>query len=172
MSLARSPSIRSFVWIGAAGVLSSGCFSYVPAELGTVPPGQDVRVHLAGEGVAADLAAISNRPSLSLDGTLIGGDSDQLVLRVPVAYQTSSIGTRTLGQDLTIPASSITQLELREFDRSRTWLVVGAGVAALAATLGSFGQGTPNPEIPPREEDPAGFRGAGWWISLLSIPVG
>ena len=136
-----------------------------------MPPGQDVRVHLAGEGVAADLAAISNRPSLSLDGTLIGGDSDQLILRVPVTEQTAGIGTRTLGQDLTIPASSITQLELREFNRTRTGLVIGAGVAALVATLLSFGKGVPNPEVPPDEEDPAGFRGVGFRISLLSVRI-
>ena len=134
-------------------------------------PGQDVRVHLAGEGVAADLAAISNQSALRLDGTLMGGDSDQLILRVPVAYQTAGIETRTLGQDLTIPASSIIQLELREFNRTRTGLVIGAGVAALAATLLSFGQGAPNPELPPWEEDPAGFRGVGLRISLLSVRI-
>ena len=80
MSLATNSLVRSCAWIGAAGVLCSGCFSYVGAELGAVPPGEQVRVHLAGEGVAADLAAMSNQSALWLDGTLIGDDSDQLIL--------------------------------------------------------------------------------------------
>ena len=171
MSLATNSLVRSCAWIGAAGVLCSGCFSYVGAELGAVPPGEQVRVHLAGEGVAADLAAMSNQSALWLDGTLIGDDSDQLILRVPITEQTAGIGTTTLGQDVTIPASSIIQLERREFNRARTWLSVGGGVVALAATIVSFGERVPNPELPPNEDDPAGFTGVRQGISLLSIRI-
>jgi hypothetical protein len=161
---------RGRAWIWAAAFLFAGCFSYVPAEPGTVPPGQDVRVHFTRDAVAADLASISNQGDLMVDGRLVRGDRDQLIVRVPVAMQAAGNVTRTLGQDVTIPASRIAQLERREFNRPRTWLAFGGGVAALVAVILAFGDGVPNPELPPRRE-PEEFRTAGWVLSLFSVGV-
>lgn len=136
------------------------------AERGTVPPGERVRVHLTQEGLD-DLVEFA--PGLAMDGTLVRADSDQLILRVSVVDQTVGIMTRSLGQDLTIPASRISRLEQRELDRRRTWLTVGVGAAAMATILASFGDGVPNPELPPVEEDPAGFGPVRAAISLVLI---
>jgi hypothetical protein len=103
-----------------------------------------------------------------VDGTLVRGDRDQVVVRVPVAVQATGILTRSLGQDVTIPAVRISQLERRELNRPRTVLAAAIGGAALATVLFSFGQGVPDPELPPRTE-PDELRGGGWAFSLISI---
>lgn len=153
----------------ASGVLfCSGCFGYVATEPGTVPPGENVRVHLTQEGLG-DLAEFA--PGLRMDGTFLRGDGNELTLRVRVTDQTVGIITRSLGQDVTIPANRIARLERREFDRPRTWLTAGVGAAAVAMLLMSFGEGVPNPDLPPVEEDPAGFTGVRALISLFSNSV-
>lgn len=131
-----------------------------------MPPGERVRVHLTQEGLD-DLAEFA--PGLTMDGTLVRADNDQVILRVSVVDQTVGIMTRSLGQDLTIPAGRIARLEHRELDRRRTWLTAGVGAAAVAAMLTSFGEGVPNPELPPVEEDPAGFTAMRAVISLFMI---
>ena len=123
-------------------------------------------MHLTQEGFD-DLAAFA--PGLTMDGTLVRADGDQVILRVSVVDQTVGIMTRSLGQDLTIPAGRIARLEQRELDRRRTWLTAGVGAAAVAAMLTSFGEGVPNPELPPVEEDPAGFTALRAAISLFMI---
>ena len=120
-------------------------------------------MHLTQEGLD-DLAEFA--PGLTMDGTLVRADGDQVILRVSVVDQTVGIMTRSLGQDLTIPAGRITRLEQRELDRRRTWLTAGVGAAAVAAMLTSFGEGVPNPELPPVEEDPAGFTA---WRAAISL---
>ena len=158
--------IRGYACLTAVQLLCSGCFGYVPAERGSVPPGERVRVHLTQEGLD-DLAEFA--PGLTMDGTLVRADSDQVILRVSVVDLTVGIMTRSLGQDLTIPAGRIARLEHRELDRRRTWLTAGVGAAAVAAMLTSFGEGVPNPELPPVEEDPAGFTAMRAVISLFMI---
>jgi hypothetical protein len=157
--------VRRAAAVLAAALVCSGCFTYVPAPLDTVPPGGEVRVHLTREGVAADLARVAGEESPSVDGTLVRGDRDQLVVRVPVAIQATGILTRSLGQDVTIPATRISQLERRQLNRPRTALALVGGGAALVAVLLSFGQGVPDPELPPRRE-PEEFRGLGWSFSV------
>jgi hypothetical protein len=149
----------------AAALVCSGCFTYVPAALETVPPGDEVRVHLTRDGVAAQLAVASSQPDPSVEGTLVGGDRERLVVRVPVARQTTGILTQSLGQDVTIPANRIAQLERRELNRPRTGLAFAGGIGVLAVMLLSFGQGVPDPELPPRRE-PEEFRGVGWALSI------
>jgi hypothetical protein len=151
------------------GLLCSGCYGYVPAEPGRVTPGEDVRVQLTSLETLPGLASVGREPGESVAGRLVRGDGRELVLRVPVAVQSGAILTRTLGQDVTIPAGRIAQLERRELNRARTGLAFAGGVGALAAILLSFGQGVPDPELPPRRE-PEEFRG-GWGISLPSIGI-
>jgi hypothetical protein len=154
---------RRAPWTLAAALVCSGCFSYVPAALGTVPPGGEVRIHLTSEGVAADLASLGGAESRSVDGTLVRGDRDQLVVRVPLALQATGITLRPLGQDVTIPATRISQLERRQLNRPRTVLAsVGGGVALVAALL-SFGHGVPDADLPPQAPDDRGLR---WSVSL------
>ena len=59
----RTSAARRAVWVPAAALICSGCFTYVPAPLTTVPPGDEVRVHLTREGVAADLARVAGEES-------------------------------------------------------------------------------------------------------------
>lgn len=160
MSLARNSSVRRYGWIGAAALLGSGCFSYVPAEMGSVAPGEDVRAFLAMDQVAAGLAGLSNQPNSSVAGRLMREDGEQVVLRVPVAVQPFGSMSGPIGQDLIIPSRQIVQLERREFNRARTGVAVAGGVVAVVVAFLSFRKGTPiNPELPttPIED---GLRGA------------
>jgi hypothetical protein len=145
-------------------LLCSGCFTYVPADPGSVAPGEDLRVHLTRQEALPGLANVTGELGQSVDGRLVRGDPDQLVLRVPVGTQPGAILTRTLGQDITIPATRVVQLERRQLSRARTGLALAGGAAGLIVALLSFGEGVPNPELPPRQEPDD--RGIGWAIPV------
>ena len=148
---------------GAALVLGSGCFSYVPAELGAVPAGRDVRLELTRVGFA-QLPEIPNRPGPELAGRLVRQDPGQLLLRVPVAIRADGMVTGTVEQDVLIPATDIIRVERREFSRRRTGVVALGGVALLVGVIQAFGSGGPpvgqEPEKPIDEEAGSGPSGA------------
>lgn len=160
---------RRWTVAGWSVVWCSGCFSYVPTEPGTIPPGDEVRVHLTREQ-AEILVGVTDQPDVQVHGRLVARDSDQLILRVPVAVQPAAITTRTLGQDVAIPARRIARVERRELNRARTGLAAAGGVAAVAGVLFAYGLGVPNPELPPRRE-PEEFRRVGWELPLFSLRV-
>jgi hypothetical protein len=138
----------------AAPLLLCGCYRYVPAELGAVPVGQDVRVHLTRQA----MIGIEELPDLErplVSGTLVRLESERLFLRVPVAARQVGFHTDLIGQDVGIPTTGIVQLEQRRLDPLGTGLLV-AGTAATAAAVITLilesRRGTEDPGPPPIEE--------------------
>jgi hypothetical protein len=160
-------STRRVLQIGGTVLLISGCFSYIPTELASVPEGQEVRLHLTRQGLA-DLPDILNQAGLTLTGKLLESGDDRLLVRVPIAVQQDALVTRTLGQDLVIPARSIVQIERRALDRGRSALVLVGGAVAAAVAFASFRDSGPDgPGIPREPGEPEGMRAR---ISLTLIP--
>ncbi len=140
------------VWTGAAIALSSGCFSYKAAELGSVHQGTEVRVQLTREGFAA-LSDLPMESGPRLTGTLVSSDASQLRVRVPLAAERL---TTTVAQEFEIPAGAIVQLERRELNRTRTAIVVGGAVATVVGFYLGFEKGNPFKGDDPKEPETEG----------------
>jgi hypothetical protein len=160
----RNLAVLRGVTIVAIALVASGCFRYVPAELGTLPAGNEVRLELTRVGFA-QLPELPNVAGPDLNGTLVRVEPDRLFLRVPVNVRLDGLVTQTVQQELAIPAGDIVQMEHRVLSRGRTALSVGAGLATLGVIFLSFhdgGDDTPElPNRPPEEEAGVGFRPAG-----------
>jgi hypothetical protein len=150
----RNARIRGITILWTTLVASS-CFRYVPAELGALPAGDQVRLELTRVGFA-QLPELPNVTGPDLNGTLIRWEPDRLFLRVPVNVRLDGLVTQTVQQELTIPASDIVQMEHRVLSRGRTALSVGGGLVTLGVIFLSFTNGGDDtPELPerPREEE-------------------
>jgi hypothetical protein len=150
-----------------AAFVCSGCFRYVPGDLGSISPEGEVRLELTRVGFA-QLPELPNNPGPDLSGRVVRQDPTRLWLRVPIAIRADGMVTGTVQQDLVIPATDIVKIERRVFSRRRTGVVAVAGVGALIGTIAAFGSGGPpvgqEPEKPIDEE--AGSGPSGLSISL------
>jgi hypothetical protein len=153
--------MRSFlrkrgVWrtLGAAGAaLLSGCFSYIPAEPGSVREGQQVRVYLGRDALDGLVELPTQAPFVT--GTLMRSDPDRFLLRVPVAARQRGFMVESLGQDVFIRTDQVVQLERREVNRLGTGLLTLGGTAVVGAVIymiidgALFGE---RPLVPPDNE--------------------
>lgn len=128
--------------LAVALVLSTttGCFNYVPTEIGAVPPGESVRLFLTragvdavNEGGAEEAMSFVSEPVLF--GEFVRRTGDDLFLRVPTVRRQVGFHTAQLGQDLRIPASEIVQIERQELSKGKTGLLVGATTAAITGLI-------------------------------------
>lgn len=164
MKAVKTSRVRRWVLVPAPALILSGCFSYMPADLASVFPGEEIRLQLVARG-ASDLAAVSGDGGPSVAGMLVGTDTAAIRVRVPVGVVVEGSMTRSLGQEVVIPRSQISDVERRELDRPRTVGVVAGGVAALLAAVFAYGQLNPSPETP-RVPQPEEIR-----VPLFSVPV-
>jgi hypothetical protein len=148
VNVVKKSRARGWVLAAALAPMVSGCFSYVPAELGSVIPGEEIRLQLAARG-ASDLAAISGGGSTSVAGMLVGSDAAEIRVRVPVGVMVEGATTRSLRQEVVIPRSQISDVERRKLNRPRTVGAVVGGVAGLLAVVFAYGEIQENPETPP-----------------------
>jgi hypothetical protein len=151
-------------FVAVAAMLSCGCYGYVPAQAGTIAPGERVRVELTRQGVADLPDQIPVQADNALLGTLTRAGADQIVVRVPLGVDRQALRSETFGQDVTIAVAQIEDLWRRRFSPVRTGLAAAGGVAVAAGLFYTFGavanESTPGP--PPEET----IR-----IPLLSLPV-
>lgn len=159
----RNPRTLRPALLGAALLLASGCFSYVPVETAAVAPGQEVQVHLTRQGLA-ELEQLDMAGGATVRGRVVEREGDGVLLRVPITRVQEGFHSVALGQDIPIPSRAIVQIERRELNRGGTALLVG-GTAALAAAViyfivgEGFGDDTQEPPEPPEIRIP------------LSVPV-
>ena len=150
--MANARPARTAPLVGSA-LLCAGCFAYVPAELASVPPGDEVRVELTRVGFAR-LPEIPNNSGPDLSGVLVGNGGDRLLLRVPVAIRRDGLLTNTVEQEVAIPTADIVRVERREFSRRRTAVAAAGALASLAGLWAAFGdEGPPSGEQPDEPED-------------------
>ena len=101
--------------MGLVPLLLSGCFTYVPVDLGVLPVGGSVRVQLEER---RDATFRPPSGSARLSGILVRESPTEVVLRVPLAPGSD------FGQELTIPISVIMRVETRQLD-GRRWPLWG-----------------------------------------------
>lgn len=122
----------------------SGCFSYVPTQLGAVQEGAVVRVHLSPAAQVQLTQRVGRRIEDSLDGTLTGRQPSQLMLKVPIAAQQEGFFRGEIAQDIQIAEPDVLGIDVRRFSHAKTALLVGgaaAGAGALIAFIVSNSKG-------------------------------
>ncbi|MCY4647267.1 MAG: hypothetical protein OXE73_10380 [Gammaproteobacteria bacterium] len=108
----------------------SGCARWVPAQLGTVPPGTDVRLRLSEDG-AEQLEEMTGAGTTEVTGELLQWEPEVLVSTAlgPSAMRLDP----GLRQRLVLDPDNVVAIDVREVDRTRTGLLVG-GVVAVAGS--------------------------------------
>ena len=150
-------------WVILTSLLLTGaCYSYRPARLESITPGSSVRVRLS-QDAAEQLMADGLSSTRLLDGILLQNGGQNLLLDTETG--TGGPGQRILRQRLTIPVGGVTEIELKQLDRTKTGVALGVGVAVVGTVIaaqlaGGFGSDNdPGPEPGElRVPLPIGFR--------------
>lgn len=155
-----------FISIGLC-LSAIGCHTFRPVGLEELDPGMEIRARVSAAQAAELSEYLPTEKDGLIEGTVISASPGQLLLFVPVTTRNVPGQMETLGQRLEIPSDGIFEVELREFDRSKT-VLAAASVASLIgyilyATLrkGSSG-GTPGAGGPGPEDS----------VVLFRIPIG
>lgn len=135
----------------------SACARWVPAPLGTVPPGTDVRLRLSEEG-AERLEESTGTGAVEITGELLQWEPEVLV-STALANAGAGVNPR-LRQRLVVDPDDVLAIDVREVDRTRTGFLVGGVVAAAGSAIawavvniirGSEGAPTSPPTDGPQE---------------------
>jgi hypothetical protein len=133
----------------AAAVGVPGCFAYRAADPAAVRPGQEVRVTLTPAGAAEVTPQVGPRVEM-LDGRLIAPRDSALAVAVTQLTRGRGGEEFWTGDSVIVPVRGVSSLFVRELDRNRTWLAVGATAIAVVVMrrvveqAGVFGN-RPNP---------------------------
>jgi hypothetical protein len=152
------------VLLVVSGLLGSGCYSYVPARVEQIEPGEAVRVRLSPEE-ADRLQTVRMTDARVMDGIMVHRSDAELLIETSVGRLDPMAGTRSLLQRVNVPFAEVREIERRQRDSIRTGaaiggvaLVVGVGVAAVLR--GGSGQ------RPSDGEGPAEYRGPSFILRL------
>lgn len=141
----------------------AGCFTYVPAELATLPLGESVRVHLAR--AAPDSPGAVSADGAPLRGTLVRREGERVFIRVPVASRQEGFSVIPIAQEVGVAARDVLRVERRRRSGTRTALLV-AGTGAVAAYVIAMIVGDHSDRPVPDVEPPDEAR-----VPLPSIPL-
>lgn len=150
--------VRGCVLAFLLGV-SSGCYVYPPVVT-TPSPGVELRLDLNDRGRVA-LGSLIGPAAMKVEGVLRSPPDTAYVLGVTYVTYVQGQSNRWSGEPLTVPKDFVANTTQRTFSTSRTWLTaaaVGGGIAALIASRGLSGRGSPGPE-PGGGGGGASFRG-------------
>jgi hypothetical protein len=111
------------------------CYSYVPAELSSLPQGAAVRARITSEQ-AERVAPLVGRELRVLQGVVVDAGADSVLLEVPAAARIGTAGSvQVLHQRVAIARGGITEMELRRLNRGRTTLLVVGSSAIIGYFL-------------------------------------
>lgn len=142
--------IRRICGASLLALLAGGCFSYVPVETSEVRASDMIRARISA-AQAEELEPLLQRQIRQVEGRVLAVSPD-FMLRVPVQSQLQGASVQTLHQQVRIPRSEISFVELRQLDRTRTGLIVAGstalGLLVLRRAYGGQSGGDPR-EVPP-----------------------
>ena len=114
----------------------AGCYSYTTLPPGSAPIGERVRVRVSG-AEAERLEPIIGVTDRQIEGELLEQADSSVSLEVPLLLPAQGGGTvaERAHQRIIIPRSDLQEVELRRIDKTRTTLLVGGGIAGVAAIV-------------------------------------
>lgn len=130
----------------AVGVLHvcTACYAYVPVQ--TPPaPGAQIALEVTDQGRVA-LNDKIGPGVVRLEGTLAGVEGSELLVDAQAVKQVRGYISDLGGVRVRLPQAYVTRMDERRFSRSKTLLVAGGIVGAVAAffiTKGFSGRSTP-----------------------------
>lgn len=110
--------------------LVTGCYTYVPSSLAEVTPEQDVRLRL-GALEAERLQEFARDGGRAIEGQVLSQDGDSVLVRVESHSELRGVRVETLYQRIHVARPAVVDVERRELDKGRTYLLTGAAVAAM-----------------------------------------
>jgi hypothetical protein len=123
------PVFRSLVVVSIT--FTTGCYTYRPTELGTVPSGTAVRARVTASE-AARLAPVLRRHDRVLSGRIVEHGPDGVLLDVGSVVATEGLSPTRLNQRITLTSAQVQEVEIRRLDRLRTAGLIAGGIAAAA----------------------------------------
>ena len=130
-------------------LLLCGCYTYRNEAVGDAAIMTPVRVELTDEGSQEITKQVGPR-GMMLEGVLAARSDSDLVFDVSALTRTNGVEETWHGERVTVPASSVSRIQLRKFSVLNTGLFVAGIVAGgfLLKTAGSRNV-TGNPGGPP-----------------------
>jgi len=111
-----------------------GCYTFEPVALEELAPDMQVRARLT-PAQAAEISEVLPDQDRLVEGTVLEGGTDQLLLLVPVATANRRGRVETLSQRLGIPRSGLVEVELKQLDRWKTGVLGAAGAFAVGFVI-------------------------------------
>ena len=155
--------------IAALLLCCGACYTFSPAELASVPTGEEIRVYLSSEGAArlaeAEQEGLIDSASPVVTGTLAERRGDAVSIMIPVARRQVGFLQERLAQQVTLPAASIVALETKHLNALRTTAAVVGATAAVGTFVVLIIRGARSSVEPPYEY-PVDFRAPGLTFTL------
>lgn len=115
------------------------CYTFVPAELESIAPGDQIRVFLTRDGVdrlgEAESEGIVDVSRPVVAGAVARSGTEGLSLRIPVATRQVGLLRSPLAQQVTLPRVSIVGVEARRLSRFRTAAAVITSTAVIGGVF-------------------------------------
>lgn len=111
----------------------AGCYRYTPVQLGSVPAGTEVRLHLSDEG-AQRIESLTAARQRQVTGTLERWAEEDVVVSVPVP-PAQGLVDRGLRYRVILMPGEIVSIDVREGHRSRTIALTAGSIALLTVAL-------------------------------------
>jgi hypothetical protein len=128
-----------------SGCMMAGCYNYAPLATPAPEPGTSLAVTLTDSG-SSTLARYLGPDAFIVRGRYLGTDEGTLLLSVTEIERRRGWQDSWSGERVALPNGLIKSLDVRRFARGRSYLLAGAGVVGIVATVGAFalsGGGTP-----------------------------
>lgn len=117
-------------------LMSSGCFTYVPVSLTSVPPREEVRVRItddAGARLVRDLGTYTT----VLEGE-VAPQGDSVSITVPIVREYRGTVLESARQVLYLGQPEVVEIRRRQFSRSRTVLTSVGALVAFGGLVGAI----------------------------------
>lgn len=135
--------------------LCAGCYTYTTTPLSRLSPGMEVRAHIS-DAATERLQDVLGHSHGVVDGSVLSSQPDGVMLLVPVALRLQGDKLTSLNQRVSLPRSDILEIERRTLDRTRTGLLVAAGVVTVGVLVyGSLRGATSQASTPGGPPPPA-----------------
>lgn len=111
---------------------TAGCHTFQPASVGSVAPGERVRVRVTGAFSDSLSSVLQRDDARTFEATVVSDDGSSMFLDVPVQQELRGMRFETLNQRVEVPASAFVDIETKRLDKGRSLLAGGILAAALA----------------------------------------
>ncbi|WP_156798889.1 hypothetical protein [Gemmatimonas aurantiaca] len=145
-SFARPVMVAVWSW---TLLLQIGCYSHGPIQTAPPPVAEQVGVVLNDRGRA--LLADRVGPIIQrIEGRQVKRQNGEVTVAVSQVVDLRGNTTKWTGEEVTIPEDAIMGYQPRKFSKLKTFLLVGAVVAGIAATIAGALDifGTPRSDLP------------------------